>query len=157
MNNTFLGNLRGPDGLPDWLRSTGCAFLYWIVFLLALEPGNILHARSMGRSLEFDVEALRICVAALLGCSTAPLILALSRRFPVPGSRAGRSIAIHAAGAAAIAFVLIIISCFLVAWLLQGRLLPSVPDVRSQLTANWLLLTFALCAFAVISHVLKIR
>jgi two-component system, LytTR family, response regulator len=157
MNNTFPGTLRGRDGLPDWLRSTGCAFLYWIVFLLALEPGNILHARSMGRSLEFDVEVLRICVAALLGCSTAPLILALDRRFPLSGTRGWRNVAIHATGAAAISCVLIIISCFLAAWLLQSRLLPAAPDVRSQLAANWLLLTFALCAFAVISHVLKVR
>src|SRR5688500_13831000 len=82
-------------GLPVWLRGTGGAFLYWVVFLLALEPGNILHARSMGRSLEFDDEALRIAVAALLGCSTAPLLLAMVKRFPIAGPRARRSIAIH--------------------------------------------------------------
>ena len=93
LSTDFLGGLRGPDRLPDWLRSTGCALLYWLVFLLALEPGNVLHARSMGHALDFDDEALRIGCAALLGCSTAPLILAMSRRFPICGPRGWRSIA----------------------------------------------------------------
>jgi two-component system LytT family response regulator len=134
----------------DWLRSTGCALAYWIVFLLALEPGNILHARSMGHALDFDDEALRIGGAALLGCSTAPLVLALSRRFPLSGTRGWRSIAIHAAAAAALSFVLIVVSCVLAAWVLMGQIVPSAVEIRSQLAGNWVLLTFALCAFAVI-------
>ena len=141
------------NGLPDWLRSTGGAYVYWLVFLMALEPGNILHARSMGHTLDFDDEALRICVAALLGCSTAPLLIALVRRFPFSGTRAWRSIGIHAAAAAALSFVLILISCLLAAWILQGQAVPSMADVRSQLAANWVLLIFVLCAFAVISQV----
>ena len=156
LSTDLRSGLRVPNGLPAWVRSIGCAFLYWIVFLLALEPGNVLHARSMGRTLDFDVEALRICVAALLGCSTALPILALIHRFPISGAR-GRYIAIHAAAAATLSFVLILISCVLVAWLLQGQLAPSMADVRSQLAANWLLLTFALCAFALISHAMKFR
>jgi two-component system, LytTR family, response regulator len=142
---------------PGWLRGTGCAFLYWVVFLLALEPGNILHARSMGRSLEFDDEALRIVVAALLGCSTAPLLLAMVQRFPIAGPRARRNIAIHAATAATLSLVLILVSCFLAAWILQGQTLPKIIDVRSQLAANWFLLTFALSAFVVISQLMNLR
>lgn len=142
--------------LPYWLRSSACAFLYWILFLLALEPGNVLHASSMGHALDFDDEALRIGVAALLGCSTAPLILALSRRFPVSGARGWRSIAIHAAGAATISFVLIVISCVLAAWIVMGQIVPSAAEVRSQLAGNWVLLTFALCAFAVINHAMNL-
>src|SRR5688572_22996255 len=157
MSSIFLGAFRRPSVLPEWLRSTGGAYVYWLIFLLVLEPGNILHARSMGHTLDFDDEALRICVAALLGCSTAPLLIALVRRFPFSGRRTWRSVAIHAAVAAALSFVLIMISCLLVAWLLQGQVVPSMADVRSQLAANWLLLTFALCAFAVISHVMEFR
>lgn len=142
--------------LPHWLRSVGCAFAFWIVFLLALEPGNVLHARSMGHALEFDDEALRIFGAALLGCSTAPLILALSRRFPVSRARGWRSIAIHAVSAAALSFVLIVVSCVLAAWVLMGQIVPSVAEVGSQLAGNWVLLTFALCAFAVIIHALDL-
>jgi hypothetical protein len=136
----------------DFLRSIGCAFAYWLVFLLALEPGNVLHASSMGHALDFDAEALRIGGAALLGCSTAPLVLALSRRFPISGTRDWRSIAIHAAGAAVLSFALIVVSCVLAAWVLMGKLVPAAAEIRNQLAGNWLLLTFALCAFAVISN-----
>lgn len=142
--------------LPDWLRSGACAFLYWILFLLALEPGNVLHAQNMGHTLDFDDEALRIGAAALLGCSTAPLIRALSRRFPVSGTRGWRSIAIHAAGAATLSFGLIVISCVLAAWIVMGQIVPSGAEVRSQLAGNWLLLTFALCAFAVVNHAVNL-
>jgi len=138
------------------LRASGCVYLYWIVFLLALEPGNVLHAMNLGRPLEFDTEALRICLAALLACSSAPLLIALTRRFPLSGVRRARHIAIHATGAAAIAFVLIVISCFLAAWILMSKPLPSMSEIRGQLAANQLLLTFALCAFAVLSHVLDL-
>lgn len=141
--------------LPDWLRSTGCAFLYWVVFLLAIQPGNVQHAASMGHALDFGDEALRIGVAALLGCSTAPLILALIRRFPISRTSGWRSIAIHVAGAAALAFALIVVSCFLAAWILTGEIVPSMAEVRTELAGNWLLLTFALCAFAAISHALS--
>jgi hypothetical protein len=145
------------NGLPDWLRSLGGAYLYWVVFLLALEPGNILHARSMGHTLAVDREALRIGIAAMLGCSTAPLILALNRRFPIFGAGAWRSIAIHVAGAATLSFVLIVISCVLAAWILMGKAAPSADEIRGQLAANWLLLIFALCAFAVLSQAMHRR
>jgi hypothetical protein len=140
----------------SWLRGVVWAFLYWIVFLLALEPGNVQHSLSMGHTLDFDDEALRICAAALLGCSTAPLILALSRRFPISGAGGWRSIAIHSAGAAALSFVLIVVSCFLAAWVLMGQLVPSAAEVRTELAGNWLLVTFALCAFGAISHAVNL-
>ena len=142
--------------LPHWLRVIGCAFPYWILFLLALEPGNVLHARSMGHGLDFTDEALRIGGAALLGCATAPLILALSRRFPISRTRGWRSIAIHAAAAAVLAGVLIVVSCVLAAWVLMGEIAPSAAEIRSQLAGNWVLLTFALCAFAAIVHLLNL-
>jgi hypothetical protein len=138
--------------LPHWLRSVGCAFPYWVVFLLALEPGNVLHARSMGHALDLHDEAVRIGAAALLGCSTAPLILALSRRFPISGTRGWRCIAIHGASAATLSVALIVISCVLAAWVLMGQIVPAVADVLRELAGNWMLLTFALFAFAVISR-----
>jgi hypothetical protein len=144
MFNDLLVRLRGP----------GCVFLYWLVFLLALEPGNVLHAMNRGHPLEFDVEALRIGLASLLGSTSAPFLIRLARRFPISGARRGRSIAIHAAGAIGISFVLIVISCFLAAWILMSKPLPSLPEIRGQIAANWLLLTFALSAFSVLSHVL---
>jgi hypothetical protein len=155
MIHRLSGVSRGRHGLPDWLRSSGGAFLYWVIFLLALEPANVLHARSMGHSLELDVEALRICVAALLACSTAPLSMGLARRFPLRGARHRRGFAVHGLAAAVLSFVLILTSCVLAAWLLQGQAVPAMADIRSQLAANWLLLTFALCAFIALAQALR--
>jgi two-component system, LytTR family, response regulator len=138
--------------LPPWLRSAGYGYLYWLVFLVALEPGNVLRALNMGHTLQLEIEVARICVAALLGASVSPLLVALTRRFPLPGSRGWRNASIHALGAVGLAFVLIVASCFLAAWILLGDVLPTLADVSSQLAANWLLLVFAISAFTAISH-----
>jgi hypothetical protein len=138
--------------LPPWLRSAGYGYLYWLVFLLALEPGNVLRAYNMGHTLQLDIEIARICVAALLGASVSPLLVALTRRFPLPGSRGWRNASIHALGAVGLAFMLIVVSCFLAAWLLLGDVFPTLADLSSQLAANWLLLVFAISAFTAISH-----
>lgn len=137
--------------LPQWLRAFGYGFLYWLVFLLVLEPGNVAHARGMGHTLDFGSEAARICVAALLGSSISPLLVALTRRFPLPGPSGWRNAWIHAGGTVGLSFALIVLSCFLAAWILTGQALPSVADVRDQLAGNWLLLVYAICAFTAIT------
>jgi two-component system, LytTR family, response regulator len=138
--------------LPSWLRSAGYGYLYWLVFLVALEPGNVLRALSMGHTLQLDIEVARIGVAALLGASVSPLLVALTRRFPLPGSRGWQNASIHALGAVGLAFILIVVSCFLAAWMLLGDAFPTLADVSSQLAANWLLLVFAITGFTAISH-----
>jgi hypothetical protein len=135
-----------------WLSAFGYGYLFWLVFLLVLEPSNVLHARRMGYTLQLDIEVARIGLAALLGASVSPLLVAMTRRFPLPGSRGWRNASIHAAGAIGLAFALVVISCFLAAWLLLGDALPTMDDVRSQLAANWFLLVFAIGAFTAISH-----
>jgi hypothetical protein len=146
MSNAFLTRFR----------SSGFMFLYWIAFLLALEPGNVLHALNRGHPLEFPIEALRICLASLLGCTSAPVLIGLARRFPLSGTRRGRNLSIHAASAVGISLVLIVISCFLAAWILMSKPLPSMAEIRGQLAANWLLLIFALGAFTMLIHVLNL-
>ncbi len=136
------------------LRGTRLMFAYWVAFLLALEPGNVLNALHHGRTLEFHVEALRIGIAAILGSTSAPLLVELARRFPLAGARRGRHLGIHAASAVLVSFALIVISCFLAAWVFMSKPLPTWPEVRSQLAANWLLLVFALGAFTALIHVL---
>src|SRR4051812_36845657 len=108
-----------------WLHGAGSAYLYWLAFLVALEPGNVLHALNLGRPLEFNAEALRIGVASLLGCTSAPCLIALARRFPLSAERRARNLFIHAVGAVALAFTLIVISCFLAAWIFMSKLLPT--------------------------------
>lgn len=138
--------------LPPWLRSFGYGFLYWLVFLLVLEPGNVLHAHDMGHTLDLGSEAARIGAAALLGSSISPVLLALTRRFPLPGPSGWRNAGIHAVGTVGLSFALIVLSCFLAAWVLTGQALPSLADVGDQLAGNWLLLVFAICAFTAIAH-----
>ena len=152
MNTNVLDPALSLRQLPLWLRSAGYGYLYWLIFLLALEPGNVLRAYNMGHTLQLDIEVARICVAALLGASVSPLLVALTRRFPLPGSRGWRNASIHAVGAVGLAFMLIVVSCFLAAWMLLGDALPTLADVSSQLAANWLLLVFAISAFTAISH-----
>ncbi len=136
------------------LRATRFMFLYWLVFLLALEPANILNALHRGYALELHTEALRIGIAALLGSTSAPLLIWLARRFPLTGVQRGRHSCIHAGSAAVISFVLIVISCFLAAWILMSKPLPTLQEIRSQVAANWLLLVFALGTFNVLIHLL---
>jgi two-component system LytT family response regulator len=138
------------------LRGSCCAFLYWLAFLVALEPGNVLRAQNAGHPLEFGIEALRICLASLLGSSSAPVLIALARRFPLSNTRRRRNVAIHAVGTAGLSFVLIVISCFLAAWVLMLKPLPTMPEIRGQLANNWLLLTFALGAFALLIKALNV-
>ncbi|HET9446867.1 MAG TPA: LytTR family DNA-binding domain-containing protein [Steroidobacteraceae bacterium] len=153
MNTTALDVALPWRQAPSWLRTAGYGYLYWLVFLLVLEPGNVLHAYNMGRMLDLEIEVARIGVAALLGASVSPLLVSLTRRFPLPGPRGWRNAWIHAVGAVVLAFVLIVISCFLAAWILLGDAWPKMDDVLSQLAANWLLLVFAISVFIAISHV----
>jgi hypothetical protein len=58
-------------------------------------------------------------------------------------------------GVPALAFVLIVFSCLLEAWLLDGRALPSLREVRQELAANFVLLVFGLSVF--LGFVLLVR
>ncbi len=105
--------------LPAWVYQIAFGFLYWVAFLLVLEPGNVLRASQAGHSLIWQLETLRISVAGLLGAPTALLLMFLTRRFPVRGSRAVHNATLHFATAAALSLLLILISCVMVAWVLK--------------------------------------
>ena len=66
----------GPYRIAAVAAQRRLRYLYWLVFLLALEPGNVLHARHMGHTLDFDSEAARIW---WLRCSALPSRLYWSR------------------------------------------------------------------------------
>jgi hypothetical protein len=131
---------------PAWLRPHAWVMLYWLAFLLVLEPGNILRARQAGDMLSLPHEALRILLAALLGASVTSAVQALLERFPLRGARRGRHLLIHAAAAAGMAWTLVVASCVLAAWAFAGQWLPSWDDIRDQLVGNFTLLMFALGA-----------
>jgi len=141
--------------LPSWLVPPLYGFLYWLVFLLVLEPDNVLRATQAGYVLPFGLEAARIVVAALLGAVATPALTWLTRRFPLVGASRWRHVAIHLVGNACLAFLLIVASCFLAAWGFERHVVPSLEEVRDQLTSNWTLLVFALCAFTAIMQVVR--
>jgi DNA-binding LytR/AlgR family response regulator len=135
-----------PKAPPAWLRPHACVLLYWLVFLLVLEPGNMLRASQSGQTLSLSHEAIRILVAALLGTTVTSAVQTLVGRFPLRGPGRGRHLLIHGAGAAALALMLVLASCVLAAWAFAGRWLPSWDEIRDQLAANFTLLMFALAA-----------
>lgn len=112
----FLGHFLVSRHVQQWLRKTGYGFLYWVAFLLVLEPDNVLRASQSGHPLALSHEVLRIIAAALLGASVTPILLTLTRRFPVLGPGRLRHALMHSAGAAGLALGLVLASCFVAAW-----------------------------------------
>lgn len=147
-------NSSSTRALPAWVYQVTLGFLYWIAFLLVLEPDNVLRASQAGHPLTWSLETLRIGVAGLLGAPTATLLSYLTRRFPVTGSRTLRHATFHLAAAAVLSVLLILISCVLVAWGLKHQWLPDLADLYSNLVSNGLLLVYALCALSALAHVI---
>jgi two-component system, LytTR family, response regulator len=130
--------------LPAIGREVRFGFLYWLVFLIALEPGNMARAAAAGARLAWDQELLRIVGASLLGALATPVVVALMRRFPMEGNVIRRNLAVHGVGAAALAFGLITVSCLLAPLLQVGDARPFLAALPEHLMANWLLLAFSI-------------
>jgi len=128
-------------------RLTGIGFLYWLAFMAALEPGNLMHALAAGFHPHWSREALRLLLAGLLGASVTPALVLLARRFPITGSSMIAPVAAQAIGALILAPVLILASCCLAAWILQHRWLPSLEDIGREMAANLVLVTFCQALF----------
>jgi len=116
---------------PGWLA---VGFLYWLALVCALEPGNLAAASVPPPWLR---EVTRLLAAGALGAAATPAVLALARA----GNR------VRGLGVLALAFLLIVVSCLLEAWLLDGRPAPTLHDVRQELEANFVLLVFGLSVF----------
>jgi membrane protein implicated in regulation of membrane protease activity len=144
------------DPARHWLIPLFGGFLYWLVFLLVLEPDNVLRASQAGYVLPLGRETARIIGAAILGATVTPLLTSLSRRIPLAGAHPWRHAAIHLVCVACLALLLIVASCFLAAWGFERQVVPSLAEVNSQLASNWTLLVFALCAFTAISHLIRL-
>jgi hypothetical protein len=141
--------LRFPLGK---LRQSAYGFLYWVAFLLVLEPDNVIRAIGSGHGLAFGHEMLRIVVASLLGASVTPLPLWLTRHYPILGPHRLRHVLLHVAATAGLGFGLIVASCFLAAWLFERQWLPSITEIHDQLVSNGPLLVYAIAAFTGIAH-----
>ena len=124
---------------------------WWAVFLLALEPGNLLRAAGLGHPLQFGREALRITGASLLGAASSPAVLLLTRRFPVEGARRWRNAATQAAAIAALTAALIVVSCWLAG---MGDIGDT--DISGQLAENGPVVAFCLTGFVAVAHALRV-
>jgi DNA-binding LytR/AlgR family response regulator len=148
-------NTSSTRALPAWAYQVTLGFLYWIAFLLVLEPDNVLRASQAGHPLAWSLEILRIGVAGLLGAPTASLLFYLTRRFPVIGPRILSHATFHLAAAALLSVLLILISCVMVAWALKHQWLPDLAEISDNLVSNGLLLVYALCALSALAHVIN--
>jgi len=129
-------------------------FVYWLLFLLALEPGNIMNA---GDQLAPGQEILRILGAALLGACSAPVLLGMAGRYPVDGSVLWRNVAIQVAGCIGVAAVLVAISCVLADWFMAAEHRPFLIALRQEMEGNWLLVAFSTMGFAALAQTRILR
>jgi hypothetical protein len=127
-------------------------FCYWLVFLIILQPGNIFQAARANVPLPFFQEVLRIGGAGLLGATVTPILLDLTRRFPVEGSRRWRHAIIHAISIVCLSLVLIGIAQLLAGWFLTGRDPRLQAPLDRQLVANAPLLILCMAAFVASAH-----
>jgi len=129
-------------------------FAYWLLFLLALEPGNIMNA---GGQLVPGQEILRIFGAALLGACSAPFLLAMAGRYPVDGPAMWRNAAIQIAGCIGVAAVLVAISCVLADWFMVAERRPFLIALQQEMEGNWLLVAFCTMGFAALAQTRILR
>jgi MFS family permease len=139
---------------PLWLRQGAYGFIYWLAFLLVLEPGNLMRASEMGAHLGLSHEAVRMLGAALIGAATTPAMLLLGDRFPVRGQHRLRNLLFQVLGIGGFALGLILLSCLLAAWGFSHAWLPTLGEIYWQVADNWLLLVYALIAQAAVAHLL---
>lgn len=136
-------------------RQFALGFLYWLFFLLVLEPDNVVRALRMGSGLLWSQEVMRIAGASLLGASVTPLLFTLVRRFPLEGKDGWRNGAVQAVGAMALAAILIAASCILAALFLVSEHRPLLRALGEEFVANWPLLVFGLAGLIAIVHALR--
>ncbi len=104
-------------------------FLYWLAFVLVLEPGNIMGTNG---HLHLTQETLRILGASALGMAATPSLLAQIRRFPVEGESRWRNLAIQIAASALTAAGMIAASCVLASWFLVSEHRPLALALREE-------------------------
>ncbi|ULU24096.1 LytTR family transcriptional regulator [Dyella terrae] len=140
---------------PPWLRQGAYGFIYWLAFLLVLEPGNLMRASEMGAHLVLSHETARMLGAALIGAMTTPAMLLLGDRFPISGQHRLRNLLFHGLGVAGFALGLILLSCVLAAWAFSHTWLPTLGEIYWQVADNWLLLVYALIGQAAVARLLS--
>lgn len=147
---SLFSNRSAP--LSNCATHLALGFAYWLIFLLALEPGNVMRAIALQRALLVDLEIVRILAASVLGALATPVVFLMAGFFPVAGSSKLRNAILQAFALATLAFLLIAASVVLAARLLPPSAYPLSTDLLFQLKANILILTFCLIGLSAIAH-----
>jgi len=148
---------RVPPRMPAWLSQSALGFVHWLLFLLTLEPGNLIRAADAGTPLTLGHEVPRILAAALMGAAVTPLLFRLIKRFPLEGRALWRNGAALALAVGALAFGLIVASCYPAAWWFGHGRWPSMEGIVGTVTDNWALLVYCMAAFIAIVQVVRLR
>jgi hypothetical protein len=136
-------------------RALALGFLYWLTFLLVLEPGNVAGAMDSGNRLDWVQEILRILGASLLGAAVTPVLLEQVRRFPVEGVHWRRRAVLQIAACGIVAAVLVAISCILADWFLRSEHRPIGLALVQELISNGLLVAFSIAGFVALLHAVR--
>jgi hypothetical protein len=158
MANIDLTVRARPSGgirLPALVCEVIFGFVYWLLFLLVLEPDNILRAMHMGGGLVWTQELLRITAASTLGAAITPLLLVQVRRFPIEGNIWWRNAVIQVVGSAIMAAGLIVVGCLLADRFLASEHRPLARALGEEFVANWTLLVFCIAGFVAIAHAVR--
>jgi len=138
--------------LPTLARQIAFGFLYWLAFLLVLEPDNILRSMQAGMGLAWGEEAARIAGAAILGGLSSPLLLALVQNYPIEGTARWRHAMIEAFSSTLVAAGLIFVSCVFADWFMPSEHRPFLSALREELISNWAPVLFSVAGFLAIAH-----
>ena len=130
-------------------------FLYWLVFLLSLEPDNIARAWHAGEGLKFSQETMRILGASLLGCAATPLLLEQVRRFPIEGAQWRRNAILQCVGSIVVAAGLVAVSCLLADRFMPSEHRPLGLALREEMVANGPLVAFCVAGFVALAHAVR--
>jgi DNA-binding LytR/AlgR family response regulator len=142
-------NLRHAANLG--LRDLGLGFLYWLGFVLMLEPGNLMRWTPPDAA-AWTHEGLRLLGAGLLGAAATPAILALTRRAPIEAPAVWRRGLLHLAFVLAMTLALIVASCLLAQILPHTARRPVWRDIGDQLVANGLLVAAWIAGLTALAH-----
>lgn len=136
-------------GIVRVAAQVGAGWLFWLAFLLMLEPGNAVRAAQTGVRLDPGAEAVRILAASILGSAAAPLLAALARRLPVAGPFWPARAAMHVAALTGLGLILIGIAHGLAPLVLRGG---DGDTLGQQIGKNLLLMVAAMAAFDAAAH-----
>jgi LytTr DNA-binding domain len=138
------------------LQDLGLGFLYWLGFVLILEPDNLMRWTPPDGAAWMH-EGFRLFGASLLGAAATPAILALTRKAPIEAPHVWRRGLLHLGFNLGVTFALIVVSCLL------ARVLPYAThhalfhDVTEALGANGALVAAWIAGLTALAHAARNR